>query len=126
MSEAELYGQILTKFSLGYTRLFRQNAGGVAWQGTVIEHTPQRLILLNPRAIKLGVTGISDLIGWSPLFTGARTKPLALFTAIEGKSATGRVRPEQAAFIETVLRCGGRAGIARSVEEAGRIILCES
>ena len=40
------------------------------------------------------------------------------FLALEVKSPTGRVRPEQIAFIEMVTRLGGIAGVVRSVPEA--------
>jgi VRR-NUC domain len=116
MSESDLYGAILREYSRGNCRLFRQNAG-FAWQGTVIEHTPSRLILANPRPIRMGVPGMSDLGGWVTNAAG-----IAQYTAIEGKSARGRLTPEQAAFIDTVRRAGGRAGVARSVEDAAKII----
>ena len=41
--------------------------------------------------------------------------------AIEVKTPTGRVRPEQEAFLEMVRSNGGRAGVARSVDDALRI-----
>ena len=45
-------------------------------------------------------------------------------TFIEVKDATGRIRPAQKAFLQTMReRYGCRAGIARSVEDA--IELCE-
>ena len=47
---------------------------------------------------------------------------IAVYTGIEVKSRTGRATPEQLAFIDTVRRAGGRAGVARSVEEAKRIV----
>lgn len=112
MSETDLYGQIMLEFSRGNTRLFRVNAG-VAWQGKIIEQTPTRLILAYPRPIRLAVAGVSDLLGWS---TGG------IFTAIECKIGNRKPTPEQSAFLDLVRRSGGRAGIARSVEDAGVII----
>jgi hypothetical protein len=85
---------------------------GLSWQGTVLERTPQKLVLAYPRAIHMGVPGMSDIIGF----------PGPTFVAIEAKSARGRVTPGQQAFIDMVLRCGGRAGVARSVDEAGVIV----
>lgn len=112
MSESELNNAILLAHSRGDTRLFRVNAG-MAWQGKVIMHTRDQLLLANPYAIKLATPGVSDLIGWSPG---------GIFTAIESKFGKGRLRPEQAMFLELVRRCGGHAGVARSVEDAGLII----
>lgn len=113
VSETELYTDILTEYSRGDTRLMRLNAGQ-AYQGRVIERTPGRLILAPWYPIRLATEGVSDLLGW--------TGPTATFLAIECKWGRRRPTAEQEAFIATVQRAGGRAGIARSVEDAGRII----
>lgn len=125
MSETHLYGEIMAELSRGHTRLFRTNAG-MAYQGRVIERTPQRLILSPWYPIRLGAEGISDLTGWSPVVTNSERVVIgenlfAVYTAIEVKGERTRTTPQQLAFIETVQRAGGRAGIARSVEDARRI-----
>ena len=112
MIERDIQAQILLALSHGPTRLLRVNAG-VAWQGTVIERTPQRLVLARPYAIRLAAPGVSDLIGWTE---GGR------FVAVEVKGPRGRVTDEQKAFIDLVRRSGGLAGVARSVEEATAIL----
>lgn len=67
----------------------------------------------NGRPIKFGLCkGSSDIIGLTS--TG-------VFLAVECKTATGRIRPEQKLFIAAVRKSGGRAGIARSAEDAVRI-----
>ena len=43
---------------------------------------------------------------------------MAVFTSIEVKTATGRLRPEQRQWLEAVQAAGGIAGVARSVEDA--------
>jgi dihydroxyacid dehydratase/phosphogluconate dehydratase len=43
---------------------------------------------------------------------------VAVFASIEVKTPTGRIRPEQRAWLETVQAAGGIAGVARSVEDA--------
>ena len=111
-SERDIQNQILIALSHGPTRLLRINAG-VAWQGTVIEHTQHRLVLARPYAIRLAAPGVSDLIGWTE---GGR------FAAIEVKGPRGRVTDEQGAFIELVRRSGGLAGVARSVDDARAIL----
>ena len=58
--------------------------------------------------------GGADLIG----FSGR----CATFTAIEVKTSTGRVSPDQRNFIALVRSHGGLAGIARSVSDAKDII----
>jgi hypothetical protein len=48
-------------------------------------------------------------------------RTLGIFTAIEMKSETGRVRYEQTRFLAAVTKHGGRAGAALSVADARRI-----
>ena len=43
---------------------------------------------------------------------------IAVFTSIEVKAATGRIRPEQQQWLNAVQAAGGIAGVARSVEDA--------
>lgn len=68
--------------------------------------------------------GASDLIGIMPMtitqeMVGQR---VAVFVAIEVKTPTGSVQPEQTAFIDKIRRYGGIAGIARSADDAAEII----
>ena len=78
------------------------------------------------RLVTFGLArGSADLIGWrtitvTPDMVGTR---LAVFTSIEVKTPTGRVRPEQQAWLEVVQQAGGIAIIARSVPDA-KLALC--
>lgn len=118
MRESELYGRILAEHSHGDTRLMRVNAG-MAYQGRVIERTPQRLILSPWYPIRLATEGVSDLLGWTT--EAYEGRDIAIFVAIEGK-AKGYATPAQKAFLELVKNMGGRSGIARSTEDAHKII----
>ena len=89
-------------------RLYRNNCGS----------------LPDPRSGRLVTFGLArgsaDLIGWRTItvtqaMVGTR---LAIFTSIEVKVPTGRVRPEQQAWLEAVQGAGGIAVIARSVPDA--------
>ena len=77
------------------------------------------------RLVTFGLArGSADLIGWrtvvvTPDMVGQR---LAVFTSIEVKTATGRLRPEQQAWLGVVRSAGGVAGVARSVPDALRIM----
>ena len=77
------------------------------------------------RLVTFGLArGSADFIGWrtvtiGPEHIGLR---LAVFTSIEVKTPTGRVRPEQSAWLSTVNDAGGLAGVARSVSDAHAII----
>jgi hypothetical protein len=64
-------------------------------------------------AYGVGGNGGSDLIGWT---RDGR------FAAVEVKTPTGRVTAEQQAFIDAVNRAGGKAGVARSVEDVKRLL----
>jgi hypothetical protein len=77
------------------------------------------------RLVTFGLAkGSADLIGWrtitvTPDMVGTR---LAIFTSIEVKTATGRLRPEQQQWIHAVTHAGGLAGIARSVNDAQALL----
>jgi len=45
-----------------------------------------------------------------------------VFTSIEVKTPTGRLRPEQRQWIDAVTAAGGIAGVARSVEDAKALL----
>ena len=67
------------------------------------------------RIVKFGLCkGGSDIVGIAPD---------GLFLAVECKAATGRATTDQLRFIDAVNRHGGRAGIARSAQEAVDIVL---
>ena len=61
--------------------------------------------------------------GFSDLFGFRISDGKAFF--IEVKSPTGKIRPEQQNFIDRMRQNGALAGIARSVEDARKIILEE-
>ena len=93
-------------------RLFRNNTGTLPDPRT-------------GRPVQFGLArGSADLIGWrsvvvTPDMVGQR---IAVFTSIEVKTATGRLRPEQQAWLGVVQGAGGIAGVARSVEDANEIL----
>ena len=64
--------------------------------------------------------GSSDLIGITPVTVTEDMvgKKVGVFTAVEVKTKTGRVSPDQQRFLAAVRRAGGIAGVARSVQDA--------
>lgn len=77
------------------------------------------------RRINYGVGGKGglDTVGYTsiiitPEMVGMK---IAVYTETEYKSANGRATPEQLARIAMINAAGGRAGIARSAEDAVRI-----
>lgn len=81
-----------------------------------------------PRFHRFGVTGMSDVIGivpkamTEPLFGRgvARWTDAGRFLAIEVKSATGKVSPAQQAFLDQVNAAGGKAFVARTLDDVKR------
>lgn len=104
-------------------RLFRINAGS-GWTGKVTYNKDGSITIHNPRPFHGATTGYADLTGFTPVVITPELvgQTLAVFTAIECKSPTGKPTPEQINFIEQIRKAGGRAGIARSADEALKII----
>jgi hypothetical protein len=106
-SEQSIQQHIRLACSTGNTRLFRNNTG--------------TLRDINGRPVSFGLCkGSADLIGWTVRTITADMvgQKIAVFTSIEVKSTSGRVKPEQQAWLQAVAAAGGIAGIARSVGEA--------
>jgi hypothetical protein len=107
MSEQSIQQHIRLACSIGTCRLFRNNTG--------------TLRDINGRPVSFGLfKGSADLIGWrsvtiTPEMVGQQ---VAVFTSIEVKSSSGRVKPEQQQWLNAVQAAGGIAGVARSVEDA--------
>ena len=77
------------------------------------------------RPVQFGLArGSADLVGWktievTPDMVGQR---LAIFTSIEVKTPTGRATPAQKTWMDVVEKAGGIAGIARSADDAMKIV----
>lgn len=92
------------------------SAGGVVFRNNV-----GLAVYPDGTRVRYGLApGSSDLIGWrsveiTPEMVGQR---VAVFVAVEVKTATGRATPQQLNFIAQVQQAGGIAAIVRSAEEA--------
>jgi hypothetical protein len=78
------------------------------------------------RQVRAGLQaeGSSDLIGPRPLLITQEMvgTTIAVFSVIEVKTPTGTVQGKQDDFMEFVRKIGGFAGVARSPEEALKIL----
>jgi len=117
MSEKNIQSLIM---AANVATMFRNNTGqGVL--GQVVRQDGGTFHIVNGRRVQFGLcVGSSDLIGWksvtiTPDMVG---KKLAVFTALEVKTSTGRPTKEQVNFIQAVRSAGGFAGIVRSVDDA--------
>ena len=110
-SEQTIQQHIRLACSSGNCRLFRNNTG--------------TLKDANGRPVQFGLCkGSADLIGWT---TRTVTQDMvgtqvAVFTSIEVKTPTGRLRPEQRQWLDAVQAAGGVAGVARSVADAQQLL----
>jgi hypothetical protein len=107
MNEQQIQQNIRLSMSEMGFKIFRNNCGAY-------KDSTGRLVrygLANP--------GGSDLIGFKPTVITPEMvgKTVAIFTAIEVKTPTGKPTPEQLHFVQRVKDLGGIAGIARSVDD---------
>jgi len=112
-SETKIQNLILMALSKAGCLVFRNETAG-AWVGRVLHKDAGQVTLTDARMIRFGLAaGSSDIIGIAPC---------GRFLAIEIKTSTGRPTKEQLRFIEAVNNAGGISGIARSVEDALKLI----
>jgi len=99
-SEANVLGDVMIALSKAGATVWRQNTGALQDK--------------SGRLVRYGLcVGSSDVIGICPD---------GRFLAIEVKAQGGRVTPEQVKFLDAVKAKGGRAGVARCVEDAIAIL----
>lgn len=123
MSESDLQANILLQLSRGDTRLIRVNAGH-AWAGKVVQRDNCQIILSPYHPVHLAPEGTADLLGPQSveITAGMVGTRVAVFSALELKYGRRQPTSEQLAFLDVIRRLGGRAGVARSVEEARAIL----
>lgn len=103
------------------TRIALSQAGA-----TIFRNNVGKLLDKNGRLVQFGLcVGSSDLIGWTPVTITSDMvgSTIAVFTAIECKTAIGQPTDAQVRFLAAVRAHGGRAGIARSGAEAVAIAI---
>ena len=108
--------------------LFRANVGQ-GWTGKVqrMHLTPDTntILLINPRPFSTGLpVGFPDLFGFVPVTITPDMvgQEIAVFAAVEVKQKTGRVSAKQRDMMAFLQKHGARAGVARSVDDAARIL----
>lgn len=101
-------------------RLFRNNTGQ-GWQGQT-RREGNLLIVANPRPLQAGLhKGSSDLIGWKTVEITADMvgQHVAVFTAVEVKTGSGRTTAEQEQFLQAVRDAGGIGVVMRDESQVG-------
>jgi len=106
MSETALQNKIRLAIAAPNVKMFRNNVGQIG-------------------GLSFGLCkGSSDLIGFTsktitPEMVGQQ---VAIFTAIEVKTPTGRISPEQTNFISMVNQLGGIGAVVRSIDDAMMVV----
>jgi hypothetical protein len=124
MTEADLLRKLMLKLTTPSTRVFRNHVG-MGWQGKVERCSsgsptsvilyPGDIVIRQARPLRAGLCdGSSDLIGWKTIEIADRK--IAIFTAVEAKSESGRLAPAQSNFLNAVNAAGGIAIEVRDVE----------
>lgn len=112
-SEATIQREIMLALSDAGCIVFRNETGNF-WAGKQLHRAGDQITLANARMVQCGLCkGSSDLVGLTPD---------GRFLAVEVKPPTGRVTDEQRNFIERINELGGVAGVARSPEEAVKLL----
>lgn len=119
---AKLTNQIREAASKIGARLFTQTSG-TFWNGRVAGRTDKNVTLEYPRQHIIGFTGLSDLIGGvsvevTPDMVGQK---VMVFCAVEVKADGDRASDAQTRFVDFIRKQGGRAGFARSIDDALKI-----
>lgn len=137
MSEQIVQQRILLAHGSGDSRLWRNNVG-TGWAGASTKVTagnlrataqslrPGDVVIRSGRPLHAGLCiGSSDLVGYrSEIVTSQMVgSRVAVFAAVEVKSSTGRPTAQQTRFLDHIRNAGGRSGIARSIDDAGAILL---
>lgn len=119
---AKLTNQIREAASKIGARLFVMSSG-TFWQGQIVSKTDDTLTLKHPRRVTVGFEGLSDLLGGSPVTITPDMvgQTLLVVTAVEVKAGNDKPRPKQPEFVAFIKKAGGRAGFARSIDDALKI-----
>lgn len=122
--EVSVQNQIRTDCGQGPTRLFRQESS-FFYTGKPAKLKDGTNVLLHPRLVRVGFDGQPDLGGWTTVVVTPEMvgQTIAIAVQIEVKRPKKNKRSEeQVQFIDFAKGVGVRAGFARSVDEARKII----
>lgn len=126
LKHGNLLKEILLCTGKAGARLFPNNVG-FAWTGNKVKKNKHdgSITIFDPRPFRGGLcVGSLDLIGWDSVIVTQEMvgERVAIFVAIDGKVNKDKLSPEQTRFVNAVLKNGGKAGAAYSLDEAMKII----
>ncbi len=121
-SETDIQSLSLVAMSKHAT-MFRNNVGVAVVKPDRCPSCRKKIPIL--RRIRYGLCeGSSDTVGWKSVTITEEMvgEKVAVFCGAEIKTPTGKATLEQMNFVTRVNAAGGRAGFARSPEEAVKIV----
>ena len=119
IKESQIERDITLAVSDAGCRLFRNNVGK-AWIGKSVDLGNGDIIIKNARRFHAGLCeGSSDRIGWNPvkITPDMVGKTVAVFTAVEVKTKTGRLSTAQSRFLSAVRNQGGYGILGRYTQQ---------
>lgn len=118
---ARLFPMTVGKFWGPYHRGVRYN------RQQTITVQPGDVLIRQGHMVSVGFKGLSDTLGGSPMTITADDvgKTVCILTAVEIKAGNDQLREGQPEFLAAVKAMGGRAGVARSPEDAIAIVTGE-
>ena len=95
-------------------RLFKINAG-MGWQGKIVKHTGDIIILKNPRPLHAAPSGWPDLCGWrtTEITADMVGQKIPIFVMEEVKAGKDVLRPAQKKMKKLFERMGGVFRVVR-------------
>lgn len=124
MRETPLMKSIQIACSTGTVRLFRNNVGE-AWAGKSYRDNRGAIVIPEPYRITYGLCpGSADLVGFRSIKITADMvgQHVAVFASVEVKLPRSHMTYNQEAWAEMISAHGGRAGVARSIADAKKIL----
>lgn len=120
MNETSIMHRTMLKLTEIGVRCLRNNVGS-AWMGKAEMLKDGSVLIREPRRVQFGLgVGSSDLIGFTPYTVKPSDigRELAIFTACEVKTSSGKVTPDQKRFLQAIEAAGGIAVVARDPDKA--------
>lgn len=123
MRESSIQAEILETMGKNGVYGLRVNSGSF-WGGEILSHMGDKLLLKNPTKIMGAPAGTSDVIGCKPTVITPQMvgKTIGVFVALEVKIPTKNAKKHQANYLDVMRRMGAIVGVARSPEDAVRIL----
>lgn len=123
MKEQGIQSEILITMAEQGTYGLRVNSGQF-WGGKMVKHDGKYLVLENPTKILGAPAGTSDIVGCKPTIITPQMvgKTVGIFVCIEVKKPTESAKKHQEDYLAQMRLRGAIVGVARSREDAVRIL----